>query len=131
MFDILSKIHANGQWRGDKHGGQNRPSSRHKQIFDINGCAPASMADESGLGKLDFIQAARKIRANQRWNTNKESKDQTGASTLSPDRSTATLWKNNAISFLRLNSRNHLSILSYRCESRTLTADLDRRIQAI
>ena len=62
----------------------------------------------------------------------KEVKNQTGTWTLSHDKTTRTM-KNKAIRFLtriKLNKSLVLSIMFYGCESWTLTADLETRIQA-
>ena len=72
------------------------------------------------------------IHTNKRWKINKGSKDQTDASTLSHDKA-SNVWKNNAISFttkIKLCKSLGLSTLLYGCESWTLTADPERRIQA-
>ena len=80
------------------------------------------MDEWENAGKSGPIQLLR-IHTNQRRNINKGSEDQTGACTLSHDKTS------NAISFptnIKLYKTLAVSILLYRCESWTLTADMGR-----
>ena len=73
-----------------------------------------------------------RLHTNQRWNISKRSKDQTGASTLSHDKA-GNIVEKQTISFPTKNIPYRslvLLVLLYGCENWTLTADLERRIQA-
>ena len=74
-----------------------------------------------------------RIHRNQRRNINKGSKDQTGASALSHDKASSTMEKqrHQFSHKIKIYKSPVLSILLYGCESWTLTADLERRIQAV
>ena len=83
-------------------------------------------------GRSGPVQILR-IHTNQRWNINKGSKDQTGTSTVSHDKTKSnTLGKNSVISFpimIKLYKSVVLSTLLYGCQNWMLTADLERRIR--
>ena len=87
--------------------------------------------ERENAGRCETVQILW-IHATQGWDIINGSKDQTIASTLSHEK-VAVLWKTKAVSIptkIKLYKSHVLSILIYGCNSWTLKADLDRRIQA-
>ena len=83
-------------------------------------------------GSSGSVQILR-IHSNQRWNTSKGSKTQTGASTLNHDKASSTVEKQShqfSHKKIKLCKSSVMSILFYQFEGWTMTADLERRIQA-